>query len=80
MANHPTPEIVRIPLEMLCLQIKAMRDDEDVKEFLSKAITPPDLRSIDSAVTTLRDLGAIEEEGGSAAKLTPLGAHLVSRD
>lgn len=34
MAPHPTPEIVRIPLEMLCLQIKAMREDEDVKTFL----------------------------------------------
>lgn len=62
---------------MLCLQIKAMREDEDVKTFLGKALDPPDVRAIDSAWETLRLLGAIEEEGGTAAKLTPLGAHLV---
>ena len=77
---HPTPEIVRIPLEMLCLQIKAMRADEDVKTFLGKALNPPDVRAIDSAWATLRLLGAIEEEGGTAARLTPLGAHLVNCD
>lgn len=77
MAAHPTPEIVRIPLEMLCLQIKAMREDEDVKTFLGKALDPPDIRAIDSAWSTLRALGAIEEEGGTAARLTPLGAHLA---
>ncbi|KAL8279337.1 hypothetical protein RQP46_008374 [Phenoliferia psychrophenolica] len=77
MNPHPTPEIVRIPLEMLCLQIKAMREDEDVKTFLGKALNPPDVRAIDSAWATLRLLGAIEEEGGTAARLTPLGAHLA---
>lgn len=77
MAPHPTPEIIRIPLESLCLQIKAM-GKEDVKTFLGKALDPPDVRAIDSACETLRLLGAIEEEGGTAAKLTPLGAHLVS--
>lgn len=77
MANHPTPEMVRIPLESLCLQIKAMREDEDVKTFLGKALDPPDVRAIDSAWTTLRLLGAIESEGGTAARLTPLGMHLA---
>ncbi|KAM0754112.1 P-loop containing nucleoside triphosphate hydrolase protein [Meredithblackwellia eburnea MCA 4105] len=77
MATHPRPEIVRIPLEMLCLQIKAMRDTEDVKIFLGKAIDPPDVRAVDSAWATLRQVGAIEEEGGTSAKLTPLGAHLA---
>jgi ATP-dependent RNA helicase DHX57 len=77
MANHPTPEIMRIPLESLCLQIKAMRSDEDVKIFLGKALDPPDVRAIDSAWATLRLLGAIEEMGGTAAKLTPLGMHLA---
>lgn len=77
MASHPTPEIVRIPLEMLCLQIKAMRADEDVLTFLGKALDPPDVRAIQSAWATLKLLGAIYDEGGTAARLTPLGAHLV---
>lgn len=76
MSPHPTPEIMRIPLEALCLQIKAMRADEDVKLFLGKALNPPDVRAIDSAWATLRLLGAIEETGGTAARLTPLGMHL----
>lgn len=76
MSPHPTPEIMRIPLEALCLQIKAMRADEDVKVFLGKALDPPDVRAIDSAWATLRLLGAIEETGGTAARLTPLGMHL----
>ena len=77
MAPHPTPEMVRIPLEALCLQIKAMRADADVKTFLSRALSPPDIRAIDSAWATLRLLGAIEEEGGTAARLTALGMHLA---
>lgn len=78
MNPHPTPEIVRIPLEMLCLQIKSMRADEDVKVFLGKALSPPDVRAIDSAWETLRSLGAVEAEGGWASRLTPLGKHLSS--
>ncbi|KDE07309.1 hypothetical protein MVLG_02355 [Microbotryum lychnidis-dioicae p1A1 Lamole] len=77
MANYPTPEMVRIPLESLCLQIKAMRADEDVKTFLAKALSPPDVRAIDSAWATLRLLGAIEEGGGTKSRLTPLGMHLA---
>lgn len=78
MSPHPTPEIVRIPLEMLCLQIKSMREDEDVKEFLGKALSPPDVRAIDSAWTTLKNLGAVEDTGGWSARLTPLGRHMAN--
>jgi ATP-dependent RNA helicase DHX57 len=78
MSPHPTPEIVRIPLEMLCLQIKSMRADEDVKEFLGKALSPPDVRAIDSAWNTLKNLGAVEEMGGWSARLTPLGRHMAN--
>jgi len=31
MAPFPIPEILRVPLESLCLTVKAMREDEDVK-------------------------------------------------
>ena len=76
MAPHPTPEMVRIPLEALCLQIKSMREDADVKDFLSKALSPPDVRAVDAAWATLELLNAVES-GGCAARLTPLGRHLA---
>lgn len=31
MEPFPIPEILRVPLESLCLTVKAMREDEDVK-------------------------------------------------
>ena len=31
MGKFPIPEILRVPLEALSLQIKAMREDEDVR-------------------------------------------------
>lgn len=77
MNPHPTPEIVRIPLEMLCLQIKSMDENVDVKHYLGKALSPPDVRAIDSAWKTLSLLGCLEAEGGTAARLSPLGKHLA---
>lgn len=34
MPKFPVPEILRTPLEALFLQVKAMREEEDVKAFL----------------------------------------------
>lgn len=45
MAPQQTPEMKRVPLESLLLQVKAVREDEDVKEFLGKAISPPSIPS-----------------------------------
>lgn len=77
MANHAMPEIKRIPLESLCLQIKATNEHADVKTYLAKALDPPDVRAIDSAWATLKLLGAVEEGGSTNARLTPLGMHLA---
>lgn len=33
MGNFPVPEILRVPLESLSLQIKVMREEEDVTVF-----------------------------------------------
>lgn len=30
MGDFPSPEILRVPLDSLCLQIKVMRESEDV--------------------------------------------------
>ncbi|KAF8910089.1 P-loop containing nucleoside triphosphate hydrolase protein [Gymnopilus junonius] len=72
MEKFPVPEILRVPLESISLSVKAAREDEDVKKFLSKAIDPPAVSAIDRAWNTLEELGAVNEEG----RLTALGKHI----
>jgi len=66
----PTPvsELLRVPLEEVCLRIKAL-DYANVHSFLACAIDPPEPHSIDRAVQQLRRTGAIDVAEG----LTPLG-------
>ncbi|GAA5824016.1 hypothetical protein JCM3770_004992 [Rhodotorula araucariae] len=84
MQAQPTPEIQRTPLEALLLQIKSTRPTADVREYLGKALDPPDVRAIESAWATLKMLGAVQSNGGEgaqgeglSARLTPLGMHLA---
>ncbi|GJN87301.1 hypothetical protein Rhopal_000249-T1 [Rhodotorula paludigena] len=86
MSPQPTPEIQRTPLEALLLQIKSTRPAADVREYLGKALDPPDVKAIETAWATLKMLGAVREEGaagvvvkgeGLSARLTPLGMHLA---
>lgn len=80
MAAQPLPEIKRTPLESLLLQIKSTRPDADVRDYLSKALDPPQVKAIETAWATLRLLGAVEVKEGKnelSAKLTPLGCHLA---
>ncbi|KIO25963.1 hypothetical protein M407DRAFT_236196 [Tulasnella calospora MUT 4182] len=72
MIDFPVPEILRVPLDALSLQVKAAREDEDVTLFLSKAIDPPKVAAMKEAWRTLENLGAIEENG----RLTALGRHM----
>jgi HrpA-like RNA helicase len=75
MPRFPVPEIMRTPLEALFLQVKAMNEETDVKAFLSRAIDPPKMASMDNAWQTLLDLGAVESDK-QTAKLTALGRHM----
>ncbi|KAF1982484.1 P-loop containing nucleoside triphosphate hydrolase protein [Aulographum hederae CBS 113979] len=70
MKERPEPEIRRVPLEQLCLSVKAM-GILDVPAFLSGALTPPDSMAVEGAVTMLRRMGALDGED-----LTALGRHL----
>ncbi|KAJ7675357.1 P-loop containing nucleoside triphosphate hydrolase protein [Mycena rosella] len=72
MAKYPVPEILRVPLESISLTVKVMREDEDVKLFLSRAIDPPKVASMEAAWTVLEELGAVDMNG----RLTPLGRHI----
>ncbi|CAA7264809.1 unnamed protein product [Cyclocybe aegerita] len=72
MVEFPVPEILRVPLENISLSVKAAKEDEDVKAFLSRAINPPAVAAIGRALLTLEEVGAIDQSG----KLTPLGKHM----
>ncbi|TFK56866.1 P-loop containing nucleoside triphosphate hydrolase protein [Heliocybe sulcata] len=72
MVEYPIPEILRVPLEQVCLTVKVMREEEDAKRFLTRAIDPPEVAALDSAWSVLEDLGAIGEDG----QLTALGRHM----
>ena len=90
MIKFPVPEILRVPLESILLAVKATKEDQDVKvgdlifldyisthfaqSFLSQAIDPPSVAAMDRALTTLEELGAIDNGG----TLTALGKHMVS--
>ncbi|KAH9996047.1 P-loop containing nucleoside triphosphate hydrolase protein [Russula vinacea] len=73
MERFPRPEILRVPLESICLTVKTTRESEDVKGFLSRAIDPPEIAALDKALSVLEELGALDQDG----RLTALGRHLA---
>ena len=73
-------ELLRMPLEELCLQTKAlgmapgMKDELDsVQGFLLKALDPPHPLSVSNAVQLLQSINCFDE----FENLTPLGASVV---
>ena len=72
MSPRPEPEIRRVPLEQLCLGVKAMGVN-DVATFLAGALTPPDSLAVEGAIKLLGKMGAVDSTG----LLTALGRHLA---
>jgi ATP-dependent RNA helicase DHX57 len=70
MAERPEPEIRRVPLEQLCLSVRAM-GIKDVSQFLASALTPPESLAVDWAMDLLGRMGALDGND-----LTALGRHL----
>jgi ATP-dependent RNA helicase DHX57 len=70
MAERPEPEIRRVPLEQLCLSVRAMGIRE-VGHFLANALTPPESVAVDGAMDLLGRIGALDGDD-----LTALGRHL----
>jgi ATP-dependent RNA helicase DHX57 len=54
MAEFQLPEIRRVPLEGLCLQIKLQRMEGGVAGFLAKALEPPDKEAVQAAIENLQ--------------------------
>ncbi|CAJ1065307.1 ATP-dependent DNA/RNA helicase DHX36 [Xyrichtys novacula] len=69
---YQLPEIMRTPLEELCLQIKILKLGS-IARFLAKALDPPTEKAVNLAIKNLMDLNALDGE----ENLTALGFHLA---
>ncbi|MBN3325252.1 DHX29 helicase, partial [Atractosteus spatula] len=72
--DYSVPEILRVPLEELCLHIMKCEYGSP-EEFLSRSLDPPQPQSVSNAVSLLRRIGACEHDSPT---LTPLGQHLAA--
>ncbi|KAF8397984.1 hypothetical protein HHK36_016910 [Tetracentron sinense] len=71
MLQYQLPEILRMPLQELCLHIKSLQLGA-VASFLAKALQPPDPLSVQNAIELLKTIGALDD----MEELTPRGRHL----
>ncbi|XP_054612311.1 ATP-dependent RNA helicase DHX29 [Dunckerocampus dactyliophorus] len=72
--DYSIPEILRVPLEELCLHIMKCEYGSP-EDFLSRALDAPQPQSVSNAVNLLRKIGACQP---SSHLLTPLGQHLAN--
>ncbi|XP_029125499.1 DExH-box ATP-dependent RNA helicase DExH5, mitochondrial isoform X2 [Cajanus cajan] len=71
-AESQLPEILRTPLQSLCLQIKSLKLGS-ISEFLSRALQSPELLAVQNAIEYLKIIGALDED----ENLTILGHNLT---
>jgi ATP-dependent RNA helicase DHX57 len=71
MAERPEPEIRRVPLEQLCLSVRAM-GTKDIGGFLGRTPTPPAVTAVENAIAMLQRMGALDGD-----VLTALGQQLA---
>ncbi|XP_030482564.2 DExH-box ATP-dependent RNA helicase DExH6 [Cannabis sativa] len=74
LPEFQVPEMRRMPIEELCLQVKLLDPDCKIDDFLQKTLDPPVRETIRNAIIILQDIGALSGE----EKLTELGAKLGS--
>ncbi|EOA23425.1 hypothetical protein CARUB_v10016608mg [Capsella rubella] len=70
-AEYQLPEILRTPLQSLCLQIKSLNLGS-ISEFLLRALQSPELLAVQKAIEYLKIIGALDEN----EYLTTLGRYL----
>uniref|UniRef100_A0A2K6N481 RNA helicase n=1 Tax=Rhinopithecus bieti TaxID=61621 RepID=A0A2K6N481_RHIBE len=70
--DYQLPEILRTPLEELCLQIKILRLG-GIAYFLSRLMDPPSNEAVLLSIRHLMELNALDKQ----EELTPLGVHLA---
>ncbi|CAI9096105.1 OLC1v1032182C3 [Oldenlandia corymbosa var. corymbosa] len=71
-ADYQLPEILRTPLQSLCLQIKSLKLGS-ISEFLSRALQAPESLAVQNAIEHLKVIGALDGN----ENLTPLGRYLT---
>ncbi|CAJ0845483.1 539_t:CDS:10 [Entrophospora sp. SA101] len=71
MSDYELPEIMRLPLQDLCLKIKVCGLG-NISDVLSEALDKPNELAIQNAISTLQEVQALTSD----EKLTPLGTHL----
>ncbi|KAL0396758.1 UNVERIFIED_CONTAM: DExH-box ATP-dependent RNA helicase DExH5, mitochondrial [Sesamum calycinum] len=71
-AEYQLPEILRTPLQSLCLQIKSLKLG-GISEFLSRALQSPEYLAVQNAIEYLKIIGALDEN----ENLTVLGRYLT---
>ncbi|KAK6241891.1 Helicase [Theobroma cacao] len=71
-SEYQLPEILRTPLQSLCLQIKSLKLGS-ISEFLSRALQSPELLAVQNAIEYLKIIGALDEN----ENLTVLGRYLT---
>ncbi|XP_058107059.1 DExH-box ATP-dependent RNA helicase DExH6 isoform X2 [Magnolia sinica] len=74
LPDFQVPEIKRIPIEDLCLQVKMLNPHCKIVDFIQKTLDPPVFETIRNAVIVLQDIGALTHD----EKLTELGKKLGS--
>eukprot|EP00271_Cylindrocystis_brebissonii_P016940 TRINITY_DN4199_c0_g3_i1.p1 TRINITY_DN4199_c0_g3~~TRINITY_DN4199_c0_g3_i1.p1 ORF type:complete len:416 (-),score=36.57 TRINITY_DN4199_c0_g3_i1:441-1598(-) len=72
MAAEQEPEMMRVPLEDLCLQVKILLPG-GAASILNQALTPPSREALSAALRNLRDIQALSP----TEDVTPLGRHLA---
>ncbi|CAE8626229.1 unnamed protein product, partial [Polarella glacialis] len=77
MSAVPVAEILRVPLEPLCLRVRKLLADDTrpLVEVLAQAPCPPEPLAVARAVASLVGLGALHPGGSDL--LTPLGHRLA---
>ena len=74
MKKYQTPEIMRVPLEEMILQIHHLRLSSTADEFLAKVLQPPHKKAVEGATGNLIQAGALTK----SEELTALGSHLAA--
>uniref|UniRef100_J3L4G1 RNA helicase n=2 Tax=Oryza brachyantha TaxID=4533 RepID=J3L4G1_ORYBR len=72
LPDYQIPEIKRMPIEELCLQVKLLDSDCRIADFLKKTLDSPVPETVRNAISVLQDLGALTQD----EQLTELGEKL----
>jgi ATP-dependent RNA helicase DHX36 len=79
LAEYQFPEILRTPLEQLCLQVRALElaptGTGGIECFLQRALSPPSARTLANALHVLHQTGALHRR---TEALTALGRQLAA--